>query len=81
MKQDLPLLSRCEAIIVLPLEGWRESQGVADELYYAQQYCLQPVIFLADCEALLDMPPEAELLANHWHCLHIPQIKEFLNEQ
>lgn len=31
------MLQRCDALIILTLEGWRASQGVQAEIYFAEQ--------------------------------------------
>lgn len=36
MHQDLPILKRCDQLIVLTLEGWRESKGVTEEIQFAK---------------------------------------------
>lgn len=35
---DIRMLSRCEELWVLMLEGWRESKGVSEEIEIAKQY-------------------------------------------
>ena len=35
MKQDLPILEHADKLIVLVLDGWRESQGLRREIQYA----------------------------------------------
>lgn len=37
MEQDLPLLARCDEMVVLCLDGWRESSGVRQELAFATE--------------------------------------------
>ena len=36
MKQCLPMLEACDWLIVLPIEGWRESRGIAEEMAFAK---------------------------------------------
>ena len=40
MRQDLPLLDLCDHLIVLKLDGWEQSRGVAEEIAYAQEHCI-----------------------------------------
>lgn len=35
---DLDLLSRCDGLIVLTLDGWAESRGVSAEMHYAAMH-------------------------------------------
>jgi nucleoside 2-deoxyribosyltransferase len=34
-EQDLPMLARCDALVILMLEGWPDSAGVEAEIYEA----------------------------------------------
>ena len=36
MHQCLPILANCDWLIIVPLEGWRESKGIAEEIAFAQ---------------------------------------------
>lgn len=38
LKQDFAVLGRCSRLIVLQLEGWEASHGVAAELEYAKNH-------------------------------------------
>jgi hypothetical protein len=38
MAQDLPILERCERVIVLKLDGWLKSRGVGREILHAVQH-------------------------------------------
>jgi hypothetical protein len=35
MKQDIPMLARAERLMVLMIDGWKQSRGVAEEIYFA----------------------------------------------
>jgi nucleoside 2-deoxyribosyltransferase len=37
MEQDLPLLAKCDEIVVLCLEGWEQSSGVQQEIAFARE--------------------------------------------
>ena len=37
MKQDIPILKHCDQLIVLELDGWDRSKGVAQELELARK--------------------------------------------
>lgn len=66
MQQCLPLLRMADELLVLPLEGWRESAGVRKEISVAQA-CLIPVNFLdLGHSDLFDFPPPAELNERGW---------------
>ena len=36
MRQCLPMLKVCDWLIVLPIHGWRESRGIAEEMAFAE---------------------------------------------
>ena len=38
MDQCLPLVAKADALVVLPMAGWRKSRGVAEELAFAAAY-------------------------------------------
>lgn len=72
MRQCLAILRRCEAMYVLPLVGWRDSRGLAEELTLCSMAQI-PVTFLADYPGFrhgiwadLDIPDEAAREARNW---------------
>ena len=51
MKQDLPVLDKCDMLIIAQLEGWKESKGVKEEFEFATKKglpigMLDPVAFM-----------------------------------
>lgn len=46
MEQDLPILAKCDAMLVCPFEGWLESRGTAREIDFAREVSV-PVLQLA----------------------------------
>jgi nucleoside 2-deoxyribosyltransferase len=51
MKQDLPILDKCDMLIIAQLEGWKESKGVREEFEFATKKnlpigMLDPVAFM-----------------------------------
>lgn len=38
MAQDLPVLAKCDKMIVLQLDGWDESRGVIAEIEFAKEH-------------------------------------------
>lgn len=44
MKQDLPILQRCDALWVLMLDGWRQSRGLQAEIHFATDRSI-PTVF------------------------------------
>lgn len=46
MAVDLPLLAKAAKLIVLTLDGWRESRGVADKIEFAKDRGI-PVEYMA----------------------------------
>lgn len=45
MKYDLDMLSRCDGLYILCLEGWQESKGLRDEVEFAVNF-QKPVQFI-----------------------------------
>jgi len=68
MAQCLPILRVCDQLLVLPLEGWRSSRGLAQEMQMARA-CMIPINFI-DLPVIrgrkLDFPSHEELLENNW---------------
>lgn len=60
MKQVLPMLEICTWLIILPLEGWRESRGIEAERQYAN--CKEiPVFVWQETHPAIDFLDEEEL--------------------
>jgi len=55
MAQCLPMLEACDWLIVLPMDGWRESRGIAAEMEFAKTKGIPTFIWQATA-------PEFELL-------------------
>lgn len=45
MRQDLAILERCGLLVVLCLDGWAHSKGVAREIEFAEDHDI-PIIYL-----------------------------------
>lgn len=45
MSVDLPMLARCDALLILPIEGWNESLGLREERSSAEGLGL-PIYYL-----------------------------------
>ncbi len=60
LARDLAILSRCDAIALLPLSGWRESKGVQRELAFSKAHVL-PLYLLQDFKGKYLHPEKAEL--------------------
>jgi hypothetical protein len=60
MSVDLPILSRCDEVLILGLEGWKESRGVKEELFEAMALGI-PVTLVEekDIELLPNVPKQA----------------------
>lgn len=74
MSQCIPILRRCDEMYVLPLDGWRESRGLKDELAICKQLHI-PVSFLVGHSLSMlnvweefchDIPTEVEAVTNNW---------------
>lgn len=46
MQQDLPWMTACDKLVVLCLDGWKESKGVAMEIQWAQFQLRIPIDFI-----------------------------------
>lgn len=55
MGQCLPMLASCDWMLVLPIDGWRESRGLAEERQFATLFSIPTFIWQNDS-------PEFELL-------------------
>ena len=65
MVQCLPILKHCNVLVILPLPGWRDSQGLKEELRYAEYLghelvLLQPETPLQYNKLNLEVLTEAE---------------------
>jgi len=60
LARDLAILSRSDALALLPLSGWRESRGVQRELAFARAHDL-PVILIQDFKGKYLHPDKAEM--------------------
>ena len=60
MSMDLPILRRCDEVLILGLEGWRESRGVRAEMFEAMALA-KPITQIeeADIERLPAIPKTA----------------------
>jgi uncharacterized protein DUF1937 len=60
MEQDIPVLRHASKLVVLMLDGWRESKGVGQEIAFARQAMI-PIDYVTDCEepghVAVDDPP------------------------
>jgi len=69
MAQCIPILQLCDALMLLPQEGWRQSRGVAEELAFARVNNI-PVYIIQDLPwgfgHRLETLPDTELTANGW---------------
>lgn len=69
MFQDLPMLVRCDAMLILPLEGWQESRGLDEELRWAYAHSI-PVLQLVGAIPMLFMPLVPNDTHAHVVCSH-----------
>lgn len=68
-RQDAGFLREARALVVLTIDGWRESRGVSEELAYARQRN-KPIGYMSPCGAFsaadggaLDLEARAETTA------------------
>jgi hypothetical protein len=61
MSQDLPILRRCDEMLVLGLTGWHESLGVRQEIFEAMRLKISiTLIKEGDIELLSSIPKRAQ---------------------
>jgi hypothetical protein len=51
--RDRTLITKCEEVIVITEPGWKESVGVTDEIFWANE-CNIPVSYIAPEELVID---------------------------
>lgn len=56
MSQDLPVLAAADKMVILTLDGWRESRGVARETQFCKQYSKPIQYFCLEKGFLHDAP-------------------------
>lgn len=69
MQQCLPLLRVCDALVILPLDGWRDSRGLFEEICCAEAAMIPIYIissFSPTFDHLLARVPEDELRRKNW---------------
>ncbi len=71
MSQCLPILGLSDALLLLPLHGWRESQGLQRELAYCKEnripvFLLNNPDYFAFDSTLCDFPSDAEIKSSGW---------------
>lgn len=49
MRQCLPMLASCDWMMVLPIDGWRESRGLAEERQFAIDNSIPTFIWQHTC--------------------------------
>jgi hypothetical protein len=49
MSQDLPILRRCDEMLLIGLSGWHESRGVQQEIFEAISHSI-PITFIRECD-------------------------------
>ena len=61
MACDLPLLQRCDELLVVGMEGWRESRGVIEEMFKAMLW-RKPITLISerDIDQLPAVPASAQ---------------------
>jgi hypothetical protein len=63
MSQDLPILRRCDEMLVLGLTGWHESLGVRQEVFYAISRKI-PITLITEDD--IDLLPSIPKRAQHF---------------
>jgi hypothetical protein len=63
MLQDLPILRRCDEMLVLGLLGWHDSLGVRQELFEAMNHNI-PITFIKEHD--IDLLPLIPKRAQHF---------------
>jgi hypothetical protein len=63
MSQDLPILRRCDEILVLGLHGWHDSLGVRAEMFEAMTYKI-PITLINEHD--IELLPSIRERAQHF---------------
>ena len=61
MAQCLPMLADCDLLVVLPVDGWRESRGVAEELAFARLHDI-PIFIWQSHDSMFELLDDEELV-------------------
>lgn len=76
MKQCLPMLFSCEAMVVIPFDGWRTSKGVYTEFRFCNYHNIPVYFYDEPTDARFDVPDPEELDALGYQ---IFDAKRFIN--
>lgn len=74
MDMDITFLAACDLLLVLPLQGWRLSEGVKEEIEFATR-CRTPIKFWRDSRLLDRLPKYADTVASKL-VLELPDLAE-----
>lgn len=69
------MLMSCDMLYVLPLEGWRESKGMEEEIALAKRIEI-PIAFIQSKHPLVEDLTESWLTRNHPEAVFIPWSHE-----
>lgn len=72
MGQCLPMLKASELLVVLPMEGWRESRGIAEELAFARSNDI-PICFWQSADPVFELLDGEELPICNYKTTHNPE--------
>ena len=76
MAQCLPMLEALDCMMILPMEGWRESRGIAEELAFARSNDI-PIFFWQSADPVFEILDDEELSICNYKTTHNPE-KEVL---
>ena len=63
MSQDLPILRRCDEMLVLGLSGWKNSLGVSQEMFESMRLKI-PITLIKECD--IELLPSIPKCAQHF---------------
>lgn len=72
MRQCLPMLKASELLVVLPMEGWRESRGIAEELAFARSNDI-PIFIWQSADPVFEILDDEELSICNYKTTHNPE--------
>ena len=76
MAQCLPMLEASDCMMILPIDGWRESRGIAEELAFARSNDI-PIFFWQSADPVFEILDDEELSICNYKTTHNPE-KEVL---
>ena len=72
MGQCLPMLEASDCMMILPIDGWRESRGIAEELAFARSNDI-PIFIWQSADPVFEILDDEELSICNYKTTHNPE--------